>query len=479
MPDLNALFLTVGNYCRREVITCTPSDLLKDAAATMQRRNISSLVVCTTGEPPVGILTDRDLRNKVVAGGVDPGTLSVTQVMSSPVITIAEDAYLFEALHLISRHRIHRLVVTGPAGELAGIITDSDILRVQTHSPQQLVREIEEAANLEELKVLHQRVQELVRHLIGTGVHIRDLVRLIAHLNDRVVIRLIDLLRTGRFAGLSERCAFLVLGSQGRGEQTLTTDQDNALVYADGLPAVDVHRLEEFSRDLIESLMDIGVPSCPGGTMANNEQWRRSVDQWRSVLDRWFSTPTPEHIINLSMFSDLRMLSGDPSLELALKAHITGRLQGNEIYLGHMFANLLSFAGPLGWFGKIQTEKGEHAGQIDLKRAGIFTITEGAKILALAHGVQETGTAQRIERLSEQGVLTQKEADDLTASFYALVHFRLHAQVDAMGAGRQPDNRIRLTELNRMEQERLKAALEGVRSFQEDMGRRYRLGQTM
>lgn len=478
MPDLNALFLTVGNYCRREVITCTTSDLLTDAAATMQCRNISSLVVCRSGNP-VGILTDRDLRNKVVARGIDPGTLTVADVMNSPLITIAEDDYLFEALHRLSRNRIHRLVVTGPSGELAGIITDSDVLRVQTYSPQQLVREIEEAPTVEDLKGLHQRVQGLVQHLIGTGVHIQDLVRLIAHLNDRVVIRLIDLLRAGRFAGLTERCSFLVLGSEGRGEQTLTTDQDNALVYADDLADGDIRQLEKFSTHLIDSLIAIGVPSCPGGTMAKNEQWRRSLSQWRTVLDQWFSTPTPEHIINLSMFSDLRMLSGEHSLEFELKKHVTGRLQGNEMYLGHMVANLLRFAVPLGWFGKIKTEKGEHAGQIDLKRAGIFTITEGAKILALAHGVQETGTAQRIERLSEQGVLTQNEADDLTASFYALVHFRLRTQVDAMSAGREPDNRIRLTELNRMEQERLKTALEGVSSFQRDMGRRYRLGQTM
>jgi CBS domain-containing protein len=478
MPDLNSLFLTVGNYCRREVITCTPSDLLTDAAATMQRRNISSLVVTEAGNP-VGILTDRDLRNKVVARGIDPGTLTVADVMNSPLITIAEDDYLFEALHRLSRHRIHRLVVTGPSGELLGIITDSDILRVQTHSPQQLVREIEEAPTVEDLKGLHKRVQGLVQHLIGTGVHIRDLVRLIAHLNDRVVIRLIDLLRAGRYAGLTERCSFLVLGSEGRGEQTLTTDQDNALVYADDLADGDIRQLEGFSTHLIDSLIAIGVPSCPGGIMAKNEQWRRSLSQWRTVLDQWFSTPTPEHIINLSMFSDLRMLSGDHSLELELKKHVSGRLQGNEMYLGHMVANLLRFAVPLGWFGKIKTEKGEHAGQIDLKRAGIFAITEGAKILALAHGVQETGTAQRIELLSKQGVLAQNEADDLTASFYALVNFRLRTQVNAMSAGRQPDNRIRLTELNRMEQERLKAALEGVRSFQGDMGRRYRLGQTM
>ena len=478
MPDSNALFLTVGNYCRREVITCPPNERLTDAAVTMQRSNISSLVVCAAGNP-VGILTDRDLRNKVVAQNLDPGNLTVADVMNSPVITISEDDYLFEALHLISRHRIHRLVVTGPVGELAGIITDSDILRVQTRSPQQLVREIEEAATLEELKSLHQRVQELVRHLIGTGVRVQDMVRLIAHLNDRVVIRLIDLLRAERFTGLTDSFAFVVLGSEGRSEQTLTTDQDNALVYGNDLAAGELRLLEEFSTTMIDSLIDIGVPSCPGGIMAKNDQWRRSLDQWRVVLEQWFSTPTPENIMNVSMFSDLRLLSGDPSLELALKEFVAGRLKNDELFLGHMTANLLRFAVPLGWFGKIRTEKGEHAGRLDLKKAGIFAITEGIKILALAHGIQETGTAERAGQLTGQGVLTKKEADDLIASFYALVHFRLRTQVDAISKGQNPDNRIMLAELNRMEQERLKAALEGVSSFLKSMGRRYQLGQTM
>jgi CBS domain-containing protein len=435
-------------------------------------------VVCRSGNP-VGILTDRDLRNKVVARGLDPETLTVAEIMNSPVITISEDDYLFEALHRISHNRIHRLVVTDPAGNLAGIITDSDILRIQTRSPQQLVREIEEAPTVEELKRLHQRVQELVRHLIGTGVHIRDLVRLIAHLNDRVVIRLLDLLRSERFAGLTEQFAFVVLGSEGRSEQTLTTDQDNALVYADDLTAGDVQQLEKFSTILIDSLIAIGVPFCPGGIMAKNEPWRRSLSQWRIVLEGWFSIPTPENIMNVSMFSDLRMLSGDPSLELELKKYVTGRLQGNDLYLGHMTANLLRFAVPLGWFGKIKTEKGEHAGRVDLKKAGIFAITEGVKILALANGIQETGTTQRIEQLTKREVLAQKEADDLIASFYALVHFRLRTQVDAINSGRQPDNRITLAGLNRMEQERLRAALEGVRSFQKSMGNRYQLGQRM
>lgn len=478
MSDLNVLFLKVGNYCRREVVTCSPADRLVASAELMRQRNISSLVVCTEGKS-IGILTDRDLRNKVVAQGIDPGTLTVADVMNSLVITISEDDYLFEALHRFSRHRIHRLVVTGSEGELAGIITASDILRVQSRSPQQLVSEIAEAASLEQLKGLHQRVQGLVRHLIGTGVHVSDMVRLIAYLNDRIVVRLIELVRTERFSDLTERFAFLVLGSEGRSEQTLTTDQDNALVYADDCAEADVLQLADFSTLLIDSLIAIGIPSCPGGIMAKNGEWRHSLSQWCSVLDQWFGTPTPEHILNVSMFSDLRLLSGDSSLEKALKEHVAGRLQANELFLGHMTANLLRFAVPLGWSGRLKTEKGEHAGQIDLKKAGIFAITEGVKILSLGNGVQETGTVARIERLAEMDVFSKKEADDLTASYYALVNFRLRTQVDALGTGRQPDNRITLAELNRMEQERLRAALEGVREFQLNLGQRYRLGQAL
>lgn len=478
MSDLNTLFLKVGDYCRREVITCSPSDTLTFASGIMRQRNISSLIVCAAGEP-VGILTDRDLRNKVVAAGLDPGRLTVADVMTAPLIMINEDEFLFEALHRLYRNRIHRLVVTGPDGGLAGIITDSDILRVQSRSPQQLVREIEEAPSLEELKELHQRVEGLVRHLIGTGVQIRDLVRLIAHLNDRILVRLIELLRAGSFAGLTGESAFLVLGSEGRSEQTLTTDQDNALVYADTLAAAEIRQLEEFSRVLIDSLIAIGVPSCPGGIMAKNGEWRRSLHQWRTTLDQWFATPTPDNIMKVSMFSDLRMLHGDASLEQELKAHVAGRLHQDELYLGHMTANLLRFPVPLGWFGRIKAEKGEHAGKVDLKKAGIFAITEGVKILSLGNGVQETGTAERIKRLIALGALDQKEADDLTASYYSLVYYRLRSQVDATSAGRHPDNRVALAGLNRMEQGRLRNALEVVRSFQESLGRRYQLGQAL
>ncbi|MDD2541037.1 MAG: putative nucleotidyltransferase substrate binding domain-containing protein [Desulfuromonadaceae bacterium] len=476
MHDLNALFLHVGSYCRRDVITCKPDDRLVECAALMRRNNISSLVVCEE-ETLFGILTDRDMRNKVVAQGLNPLALTVKEVMNSPIITIDEEEFLFEALHLLSRHRIHRLVVTNRSGRLTGIITDSDLLQIQSRSPQQLVRKIEEARTVKDLKALHQQVQSLVGHLIGTGVRIRDLVRLIAHLNDRIQLRLIHILRSGDFTFLPDNFAFVVLGSEGRGEQTLTTDQDNALVYADELKPPEVMYLKEFSQVLIDALISTGVPPCPGGIMAKNDPWRRSLSQWRSELDIWFTTPTPENILNVSMFSDLRFLDGDHSLVKELKDHVSGRLMMDQVFIGHMIANMLRFIVPLGWFGRIKTEKGEHAGKVDIKKAGIFAITEGIKILSLSEGILENSTWNRLEKLVLAGKFDKDVAEDLMAAFDTLVYFRLHTQVNAIRDNREPDNRITLERLNRMEQEQLRAAFEMVRSFQGLLQRQFHMGQ--
>lgn len=476
MPDLNILFQPVGQYCRRDVATCGPDDRLVDAASRMSEQRISSLVVCADGRPQ-GIVTDRDLRNKVVARGIDPHSLTVRAVMSSPLVTIGEQEFLFEALHRISRHGIHRIVVVGEDCRLAGIITDSDILRLQTNSPQRLVRRIEEARTVSDLRHLHQEVQGLVAHLVGTGVRIHELVRLIALLNDQILIRLIELLRSGPFNDLTGRFAFLVLGSEGRREQTLTTDQDNALVYADDLTPAELQRLVAFSEELIKSVIAIGIPPCPGGIMANNAVWRLSLSGWKQTLNQWFATPTPEHILKAGMVADLRALAGDLALERELRQFIGGRLKGDETYLGHMLSNMLRFRVPLGWFGRIKTEKGEYKGQLDLKKAGIFSITEGVKILALSEGVQASGTEERLGWLVEAHVLDRREADDLIAAFRSLVFFRLRFQVEAIREGRTPDNRITHDRLNAIEQARLQTALEGVRSFQEMLERRFRLGQ--
>jgi CBS domain-containing protein len=227
-------------------------------------------------------------------------------------------------------------------------------------------------------------------------------------------------------------------------------------------------------------VIDIGIPPCNGGIMANNPEWRHSLREWKGVLDRWFGTPTPENILKVGMISDLRALSGDMALEQEMKDHIAGRLRGNELFLAHLSNNVLRFKAPLGWFGRVKTESGDdHEGRLDLKKAGIFAITEGVKILAISEGVRVNGTAARIARLVELGKLSEQEGDDLNAAYYCLVYFRLRTQVEAIREGHVPDNRIVFERLNRMEKGRIHAALEGVSSFQGMLQRRFRLGQIM
>ncbi|MDT8441965.1 MAG: putative nucleotidyltransferase substrate binding domain-containing protein [Desulfuromonadales bacterium] len=475
MAEGNLLFQPVKTYFCHEVATCQPGDRVVDAAVEMRLRGISSLVVCQ-GERPIGILTDRDLRNKVVAEGRDPSGLQAGQIMNAPLITVYEDDYLFEALYQISRNNIHRVCVVDRAGRLTGILTDSDILRLQTHSPQKLVRDIEEARTVGDLKELHKQIQALVLHLVGTGVATRDLVTMIAHLNDQLLVRLIRLLRDERFPELTDRFALIVLGSEGRREQTLTTDQDNAIIYADDLAADELRRLEVFSEVLIDSLIEIGVPPCPGGIMAKNREWRRSDSEWRDILARWLSSPTPEHIMSGSMFFDLRTLYGDPRFENGIKEMLAGHFAREKAFLVHSAANASNFRPPLGLFGRIKTARNEQRrGQLDIKKAGIFAVTEGVKALALEASIMDGGTRERLQELVEAGVVKQSFGDDLEASYNFLVFLRLRCQVEAIRAGRQPDNFMTLARLNHMEKGRLKLAFEEVREFLEFLGAHFRL----
>jgi CBS domain-containing protein len=241
MAEEGQFFRPVKDFCQRTVVTCKPDDALVDVVGIMREKNISSVVVCDQKRPS-GIITDRDLRNKVVASGTDPSTLTVRAIMNSPLAVIGEDDLLYEALYRMSRKKIHRLAVVDGKGRLSGIITDSDIIRLQSHSPHQLVLDIEVAQDIEEVKVVYGRIQSLVLHLSGSGTSTRDMVRLIAHLNDQILLRLIALMRADRFSDLPARFAFVVLGSEGRGEQTLLTDQDNAIVYGDELGPEEIAR---------------------------------------------------------------------------------------------------------------------------------------------------------------------------------------------------------------------------------------------
>ncbi len=476
MTQENSLFLPVRDYYPPRLVTCQLNETVVNAAIIMREQSTSCIIACDENEVPVGIMTDRDLRSKVVAGGLDPTALKVHEIMTSPVISVAEEDSFFEVLYQMSRHRIHRVGVVNADNRLISTINETDIIQLQTRSPQKLLKSIDEAKTVEKLKKLHKDLDDLVIFLFNSGVRTYDLVRLISLLNDQTVLRLIDILQQEQFPDLPRGFAFLVLGSEGRREQTLTTDQDNAIIYADDLSQEEIGRIKEFSRVLIDSLIEIGVPECPGGIMAKNEFWRRSLSEWREVIDSWISAPTGDNILNFSMFSDVRTLWGDSSLEKELKSHIVTRAQEKSLFLTRMAANVCQFTPPLGFFGGLKVDKrGENAGKIDLKKAGIFALSEGIKILALEAGCLGGSTREKLKHLATDKILDQEQIDDLAASFNLLSFFRLRGQVASATAGGNLSNSIAPQKLNRIEKGRLKIALEVVKSFQSTLKSHFRV----
>lgn len=202
--------------------------------------------------------------------------------------------------------------------------------------------------------------------------------------------------------------------------------------------------------------------------MANNNEWRRSLGKWQEQLDRWLQAPTPSNVLSCGTFVDIRTIFGDPSFEHELKTQVYKYVQRDKLFLMRMVENTLRFAPPIGWFGKIKGEKdGDHSGMLEIKKAGIFAISEGVKALAIQAGKLKGSTHQRLEALVKDKVLSRKVAENIAESFDFLVLMRLRGQVEAVREGRKPDNYIPLERLNMMELGRLQIALKGVEKFQE------------
>lgn len=476
MSEEATFFLPVKDYCRREIITCNLNDTVVGAAEIMRDKGISSLIACDDDKQPVGIMTDRDLRNKVIAGGLDPLLAKVSAVMTTPVISVYEDDTLFEVLYQMSRNRIHRVGVVDSDYTLVGLINESDIIRLQNRSPQRLLQAVDEALSIADLKKIYHESEQLVVFLSRNGVRTNDLVKMISLINDQITSQLIGLLKQGRFADMGKKSAFMVLGSEGRQEQTLKTDQDNAMIIADDASPDEVADIEAFSQILIDALIEIGVPECPGGIMARNEFWRRSLADWKRAIDSWVGSPSSGNILNFSMFSDMRVLCGDESLERRLKEYIIQVAEENTIFLARMAQNVCRFSPPLGVFGQIKVESsGTHLGSFDLKKAGIFALTEGVKVLALSVGVMGGSTHERLAILQQKDVLSKAQASDIEASFNLLTFLRLRGQVDSAAAGHEISNYITPGSLDRVEKGRLKLALEVVKSFQGMLNQHFQL----
>jgi CBS domain-containing protein len=460
--------LRVGDLLRGPAATCGPSSSVAEVAVLMQRSGVAVVVVDDDGAP-LGIVTDRDLRAKVVAMRRDAGATRAADVMSSPLVTVKREAIAFEALLEMTRREIHHLVVVDGAG-LAGVLASDDLLLSQAAHPVALVRDIARAPSREALARHAAGVTGLVQRLVDDGGRPGDIARIVAELNDRLVARVLAQAE----AALSDRegapppmpYCWLVFGSEGRREQTLRTDQDNGLVYADPSPGAAPAAARYFAglaREAIEGLIAIGFPPCPGGAMASNPRWCQPLARWTEYFRDWLARPTAEHVLAASMYFDLRPVVGVSALGESLRTLLQNEAPRHPRFLTAMAKEVVERRLPVGLLGGLRVRRsGEHPGTVDLKGAGGLQLVGAARVHALELGLRETGTTERFRAAGDRGLYTPADVSEIIDAYDELLRLRLQHQLACLREGRAPDNHVDPSGLSHRDGVLLREALKTV-----------------
>jgi CBS domain-containing protein len=468
---LHIFNMSVERLMRRGPVVCDRDTPVREAAADMSRHACSSIFVQDENGDYVGILTDSDLRNRVVSRGY-PISHPVSGVMSTPLARIPGAAPAFEALILMMQKNLKHLAVVDEEERVVGAITNQNLLSAQGQSPLFIVREINAAESRESIHQKQLQVPGLVQSLIHNGAKAENVTRLISTIADAVLGKLI------RFA-LNELgsppvgFAFMVMGSEGRKEQTLKTDQDNAIVFRD-VPERNLETVRRFFLDLGEMvctwLDEIGYSFCEGGVMAKNPDWCQPVSVWKERFGGWIHAAEPEDLLHSSIFFDFRCGWGERVLIDDLRRFLFDSLTGWAGFFRHLTENALHFKPPLGFFRNFVVEsKGVHRNTFDIKRA-MMPIVDFARIHALRNGIEDTNTLSRLRRLRQMGVLKEQEFTEIENAYGFLMELRFVRQITAIiEENSGPDNHINPKKLSRIEQTLLKEAFRRIENFQTKM----------
>ncbi|MGE4264098.1 MAG: putative nucleotidyltransferase substrate binding domain-containing protein [Desulfovibrio sp.] len=476
-------------------VPCAPpvfvraEDTVARAAQAMAKAGATAALVrpdMEHGPEDLGILTERDVLVRVVAAGLDPATLPVSKVMTGQLITARPGDLLIEAFSRMVRHGVRRLVLLAEDGSPAGLLGEGDMLAARGESPLALAAEINMAGDQTALARCFERLSRLAARSVAEGIGSEAVGRLISLMHDRIMTQAwgLVLAQTEAEHGPAPAPhAVFVLGSQARREQYLATDQDLALVFdTAGQERTEAEAWFALLGDrLAQALLALGFPPCPKQIMLNNPDWRRSRDAWLDLADTIADRPDAEGVVTASLLADLRPLhaphgqsdgaaapSAEPELGRNLRQDMDARFRGSALLLKCMAREAVRFTPPLGLFRGFSVKKdAQGRGCVDVKRGGVFPITQGAKVLALQHGLPETGTLERLEGLARAGVLNRSLAEGLCEACAFLQTLRMRAQAVALDRGETPDNAIRPEDLSRFDSERLRAAFKLVAEFQD------------
>lgn len=453
----------LGTLATRAPVACRPDTPLREALSTMHAKRIGSVLVTDEAGHPQGILTRYDVLGRVLLAGVDLSA-PMSQVMVQPVRSLTTEHTAQDAALLMSRHGIRHVPVTRE-GVAVGIVSERDLFAMQRLSLKQVSTGIRAAQDVEALKLTAREIRRFAHNLLSQGVQARQLTALISHLNDVLTERLLQIEAQRHGVDLSRIC-WLALGSEGRSEQTIATDQDNALILPEDATPEFAEQVRVFARAVNQVLDACGYPLCKGGIMAGEAGKAVTLREWRERFAAWIDHGAPQDLLNASIYFDFRCLAGDASLAEALRTEVVESARRTPRFLKQMAVNALRSGAPLNWLGSVDTDD---QGMIDLKLQGTALFVDAARLYALAHGLAATGTRERLEGVGRILGLAESEYGGWVGGFEFLQMLRLRVQLE--GAQNLPDadnpNRMPVHRLNDIDRRILKESLRVARSLQQ------------
>lgn len=472
-PEASTSVLTqpLRSLAQRKPVCLPPEASIQDAARLMREQGVSSIMLVRQ-DRLFGLITDRDLRNRVIAEGLDIAR-PVTDIATLKPHTLDSASTVFDALLLMTRHNIHHLPLLD-GGAITGMVTATDLSAQQSTSPVYIVGEISKQGTLDGLAQISQKIQPLQLNLAMSNASAYSIGHIITSITDAFTRQL---LRMGeeRFGPPPVDYVWVAAGSQARSEQTAKSDQDNCMIIDDGY---DAQRHGDYFRDLsrfvCDGLAECGYIHCPGEMMAMTDTWRQPRRQWAQYFDRWINVPEPKALMLTSVFFDLRAIHGTAPLLHGLRKEVLGKTRGNSLFLAHLVGNAMSLRPPLGLFGRIVPIRGgEHAGTVDLKHTGIAPIVDLARIYALAGGIEAVNTHDRLQHAAESGEVSEQSARDLRDALEFLAQLRIVHQMHQIQQGVPLDNYLFPREISNFERTQLKDAFGVVKDLQAVLAQRY------
>ena len=462
-------------------VTCKVNTSIKEAALTMTNKHVGSIVI-VENKKPLGIITDKDLRTKIATGTVSIDE-TVDKIMSSPVITFPEYITVAEAQIAMLQNKITHLCITKngtPDSELCGILSEHDIIVIHGNNPSVLIKEVKRAKSAETLKIIRDKAQDLLKGYLEQNIPIFFVSKIISAITDAITKKAIEISLDEMDSKPPVKFGWLALGSQGRSEQLLLTDQDNALVFED-VQKEKYRKTHNYflklAQKVTHKLNTVGYEFCPADMMASNKKWCLPLTQWKQQFDNWITHPDEDKIMLCTIFFDYDLIYGDKELVEEMSDSIFESIDKYEIFLNFLGLNALKNPPPLSFFRQFLVEdSGEHKDQFDIKARAMMPLVDSARLLVLSQNIKNSNnTILRFEKMAELEPQNKELYLSCINAFKVLLRFRTNQGLKHNDSGRFID----LNPLTKSDRLKLKGCFKPIKNIQELIKVRFKLSQML